>query len=601
MRLNKISGYLACAAVLMTATSCEKNFLDRQPLTSITEENFFNTPADLDTYVNGIVNAMQSGGVYDDVSSDNTSIYLAGSTHISMLSGTITPANIGGWSDWGNLRRINFLLDNAGKATGDAAAIRSSIGVARYFRARFYINKIKQYSDVPWFSHAMTSEDPDIYKAKDPRALVADSVLADLEYAAANVTATKGNKTRIHRWVAKSELARFCLYEGTYRKYHAEINLTGDADRFLTRAAEVSKDIMDNGGFSISGNDATAYRNLFISTALDGNPEIIQWFQSSKELNVANNTHTVLGYQWGISRNLMETFLMKDGTPFTQTPGYATKQLTQVFANRDPRLAEVIATPGFETVPGQGAYLIKPSTGGYDQIKFYPRDPALRGGWVLNYTSLPIYRFAETLLNYAEARAELNLITQADLDLTVNKLRARVGMPLISLATANSVIDPVLAAYYPNVTGANRGALLEIRRERRVELACEGFRYDDLKRWFAGQHFADPQQGIYLPGLGAFDVTGDGIADIAIVPTNSSPITAVAGSTLPADISKIVKYPLDDRNANYALSNGTSGYLVFKTDQQTPKSFISPKYYYQPIPASQIVLNPKLAQPIGWQ
>ncbi len=586
--------------LLLLTGACKKDYLQRDPITSITTENFFNSVNDLDTYTNGLLNANLSSGVYDDIGSDNVIAYTEGSTLESMMMGNISVDNATTWSGWSQIRAINMMLENTGRVTGDPVAIRSYIGIARYFRAQNYIRLMKQYSDLPWYNKTMQTDDPGLFKTQDPRSLIADSVLADLEYAVANVTDKMGNKTRVHKWVALSLLSRFCLYEGTYRKYHPEINLANDAQRFLERAASAAKQVMDSGIFSITGSGAVAYRNLFISTTLNANNEIIQWAHYDQPLSRGNNTHIVLGAYWGLSKSLMETFLMKDGTPFTQIAGADNKTYKQVFENRDPRFAETIATPGFEPTPGTNPYIMKPTTGGYDQIKFYPRDPSLRQGWGLNFTSLPLFRYAETLLNYAEAQAELGTISQGDLDISVNKIRARVGMPAMTLTQINSVIDPVLSSYYPNVSGANRGAILEIRRERRVELACEGFRGDDLKRWYAGKHFADPAQGIYLPQLGAFDTTGDGIADIAIVAKAGDAITPIPGSTMPADPSKVVRYSLDDSKVNFYLSNGTSGYIMFKGDRDNNKQFIEPKYYYYPIAKQQMILNKNLKQSIGW-
>lgn len=253
--------------------------------------------------------------------------------------------------------------------------------------------------------------------------------------------------------------------------------------------------------------------------------------------------------------------------------------------------------PGFATTPGGTPYIIKPSFGGYLQIKFYPRDPALRGGWELNYTDLPIYRYAEVLLTNAEAKAELGTLTQTDLDNTVNLLRDRVNMPALNLAYANANADAYLAAKYPLVTGANKGVILEIRRERRVELACEGRRLDDLYRWKAGALLGQDSKGMYVPALGGVDVTGDDVEDIAILeaPGQEGPIAG-----LPADVkANIVKYYLSD--GSFYLSNTSSGSIMFGRDKQQPRSFIEPKYYYFPIPLEQTILNDKLTQPAGWE
>ncbi len=283
---------------------------------------------------------------------------------------------------------------------------------------------------------------------------------------------------------------------------------------------------------------------------------------------MSNNTHTVLGWQWALNGSLADEFLMKDGTPFTSVQDYDKKAFTEVFANRDPRMAETIMPPGYATIPNGDPYMLQPAFGGYLQIKFYPRDPSLRGGWELNYTDLPIYRYAEVLLINAEAKAELGTLTQGDLDNTINLLRRRVKMPDLSMLTANAAPDNYLAKQYPNINGGNRGVLLEIRRERRVELACEDKRLDDLFRWKSGVLLGQASKGIYVPALGAMDVTGDGKPDIAILeaPGKEDPL-----SSIPADIrAKLTKFYISD--GVFYLSGGTSGNIMFEKRQTTAKN-----------------------------
>ena len=135
-------------------------------------------------------------------------------------------------------------------------------------------------------------------------------------------------------------------------------------------------------------------------------------------------------------------------------------------------------------------------------------------------TAMPIFRLAEIYLNYAEALAELGTLTQNDLDISVNRLRDRVGMPDLKMADANSAPDTYLMSEewgYPNVTkSANTGVILEIRRERMVELALELVHYNDILRWKEGKVYEKPFYGIYFPGPGKYDMTGDGKANICI-------------------------------------------------------------------------------------
>jgi hypothetical protein len=422
--------------------------------------------------------------------------------------------------------------------------------------------------------------------------------MKDLEFAVANVLPARTDNSYLTKWSALTLLSRISLHEGTFRKYHTELNLQSTAQTFLERAVSASQEIMSNGGFSIAGSSVTDYRALFASNNLSTNKEIIFLQKNSRDLGVANNTHTVLDWQWALSASLANEFLMKDGTPFTSKTNYDKKNFTEIFQDRDPRLAETVMPPGFSNNAAGTPYITRPDFGGLLQIKFYPRDPALRGGWELNYTDLPIMRYAEVLLINAEAKAELGTLTQADIDATINKIRNRVGMPALNLATANATPDSYLAKQYPTVSGTNKGVLLEIRRERRVELACEGFRFDDLYRWKAGSLLAQAPSGIYIPALGGVDVTGDGVADIAILKKgDDSPI-----ANLPTAVKeKIAKFYINE--GTFYLSNETSGKIMFLDDKapQRPRSFDEAKYYYFPIPIEQIVLNPKLEQPTGWK
>lgn len=601
MKYNQSIIYL----LVICLVACKKDFLQQNPESAITTEDFFKTPQDLETYSNTLYDVLPGGnqgiGLFSDIYSDNISTYTGGSETDIMIRAGLTPATVSGWDEavWGQLRNINYFLVNAGKATGAAADIDHYIGIARFFRSYFYYNMVKKYGDVPWYSGVMNAADEALlYKASDPRTLVVDSVISDLEFAAGHIKAD-GSNTRVTRWAALTLLARVALHEGTYRTYHTELGLQSTAASFLQKAVGASNEIMTGGGFDIyrTGSGGLDFRKLFSSSDLSGNSEIIFYKKNSVTDEVLNLTHNVLDWQWALSRSLADEFLMTDGTPFTSQPGYNTKTFVEMFQDRDPRMAETIMPPGFTANPPSGQpYLTKPNFGGLLQVKFYPRDPAQRGGNDDSYTDLPVFRYAEVLLINAEAKAELGTITQGDLDNTINLLRDRVNMPDLDLAYANAHVDPKLAADFPAVSGVNKGALLEIRRERRAELAAEGLRFDDLYRWKAGALLARPSEGMYVPGLGALDVTGDGEYDIAILEAEGEdgPI-----AMLPQEIQDgLVKYYLD--GGIFTLSNGVSGFIRFSKDIQQPRSFIEPKYYYFPIPLQQTLLNKNLTQPPGW-
>ena len=223
------------------------------------------------------------------------------------------------------------------------------------------------------------------------------------------------------------------------------------------------------------------------------------------------------------------------------------------------------------------------------------RSPTTRFRGGMSYTDLPIIRYAEVLLMYAEAKAELGTLTQQDVDDTINKLRERVGMPKASLSDWLTNIDPVQQQHYPNVKSNQKGAVYEVRRERRIELACEGFRYDDLMRWACGELFAETPEGAYIPGPGYYDLTGNGDPDVVIVEKKADI------DNIPAEDRekyKLTVYALEGNTIG--LTEGNKGY-IYLVSQRGKYEFISPKYYYYPIAQDDITFNPNLRQNPYWE
>jgi hypothetical protein len=593
-------------------TGCSEDFLERAPQTAITGGGFFKSVSDVETYVNKLYDLVKPSfdpHVESDWESDNAAVYTSPGEATNMVRGLLNEnmvePNTWNTDKWKNLRAINYLLDNLGSVEGVEADLLHFVGIARFFRANFYIGMVSRYSDVPWINTALASNDEDVYKGCDPRTLVADSIVADLEFAAAHIKTTLGNRTRINKYTALHLLSRFCLYEGTFRRYHPELNLASTAEPFLQRAASSAEEIMNSEVFEITGAGvsslgntdngilgAPGYQALFHSMDLGSNREIILW--NDRTQNLIGVLNHVLQTSGSLSRSLMESFLMKDGSRFTAQTGYATKTFVEVFRNRDPRFAQVFAYPGFEGY--EGVYYASPRLGGYGQFKFYPLFTEQVGGGGAFYGAIVVFRYGEVLLNYAEAKAELGTLTQNDLDISITLLRNRVEMPALNMATANASIDPVLEAQYPNVSGANKGVLLEIRRERRVELAGEGRRLWDLNRWYAGSLYGQHQQGIYIPALGAYDVTGDGIDDVALLERVGDEASYPAESGL----SFYYLYDENGKQNTIYLENETSGHIMITQDLTQGKEFKEPQYYYRPIPIGQTVLNPNLVQPFGW-
>lgn len=577
--------FLILPIIAMFIVSCNNDYLDRYPQTSISEGNFFQNASDLQTYSNQFYDYWSP--VYWDDPSDNTTIYKTGITEF--LLGTKTQYNAAGWT-WTTLRAINYFLDNSVKATGNKDEILKYQAVGHFARAKFYFDMLKKYSDVPWYSHALTTGDSLLYKVRDTRELVADSIISDLEFATVHLGDIT-SKTLLSKWVAYAELARFCLYEGTYRKYHAgetDLHVTKAPEYFLNKAVDASLAVMSSGKFSLNNtsNPDVDYGNLFNGELdLSSNPEILMYTNYERDKRT-HGAELVLDFQNGISRTMADSYLYTDGT-FVPKSVTDTLQFSNAFKGRDPRFKQSIMYPGWthptSTTP---CCLSINNTGGYGQIKFMPKEAGanfISIGSV--YTDLPLYRYAEVLLVNAEAKAELGTLTQSDLNQTINLLRQRAGVADLKL---NPPVDPVLNSLYNNITSTQKAELLEIRRERNVELFAEGFRFDDIYRWKMGKIYELPQQGIYVPQSGLVDMTGDGKADYFI------------SNTDPGDKDKYIKEITTNSDIPIYLEFGDHGHVMFKIEQNGVGTFSEPKDYYNPIPYSQIVLNSKLKQLFGW-
>lgn len=592
--------YILYLCAVMVLASCNDDFLDKYPQTSVAPEEFFKTEEDLELYVNGLLTMAGPGNYLADQSSDNNAT--TGAVEIkNIMTGTPSSQTItGGWN-WGTLRNINYFLDNYTKAAGSEEGIAHYVGLARYYRAVFYFDMVKRYSDVPWYETTLNPGDEDLYKPRDSREMVMSKVMEDLDYAMANVRESVPIGTP-DLWAVKAFTARVALYEGTYRKYHNELGLEGSSAEWLEKAKTVSTEIINSGLFSIynSGNPESDYGSLFASQNLLGNPEIIlaNIYDVNKDRGANVNTVIFGDYEQSPSKDLVKSYLMRDGSRFTDTDDFDKKGFVEEFQDRDPRLSQTIVYPGWVREPEPVPYIqsLNKNFTGYHQLKGYVNSI---DNVEISSDDFPVYRFAETLLIYAEAKAELNELSQGDLDMSVNVLRLRAGMPNLDMASANANPDSFLSSKYPSVSGANQGVLLEIRRERRVEMALEGYRYDDLMRWSAGKLLENIPEGMYFPGLGKYDMTGDGIEDVILIDKDSVIPVGDEKESNSLGISLIYyKAGTIDENVDVFLSGGVNGgNMVTET---SVRNFVEPKYYYRPVPIQQITLNPNLTQIFGW-
>ncbi|MDR1938714.1 MAG: RagB/SusD family nutrient uptake outer membrane protein [Tannerellaceae bacterium] len=574
---------LYALAIGICFSACESE-MEKYPLDAISPNTFFNTESDLRLYTNSFYLILPSAeGVYNE-SVDNV---IKTSLEDEIRGVRIVPTSGGGW-DWTQLRNINFYLMNSQKCQDTNARARYD-GVARFFRAYFYFDKVKRFGDVPWYEEVISDQDiAQLQKARDPRTLVVGNILNDIDYAIDNLPTVK-SLNEVTRWTALALKARICLHEGTFRKYHTEFNLP-DWETFLDEAIRASGELITQSGYSLynTSNPESDYMNLFAS--LDAIPaEVILSRGFSDEFQVYHNlnyyTMTASYGRPGLEKRLVNSYLMRDGKRFTDRPGYETMLFVEETKNRDPRLSQTIRTPGYTRI-GNTVKLV-PEFGstvtGYQLIKFVSTEKY--DTYEKSITDMPIFRFAEALLIYAEAKAERGTLTQEDIDKSIKVVRDRVGMPNLNLAEANANPDPYLEKQYPHVGGTNKGVILEIRRERRIELVMESFRWDDMMRWKEGATFTEQFKGMYFPGLGNYDLDGDEEIDVCLYDGDRPVIEGRAVQYLKL-------------NGDVTLENGQSGCIV--VNPHINKVWDEEKDYLHPIPIQERLLNPNLTQNKGW-
>ena len=488
MKLNIKLGLLL--GVVLMVSSCNDNYLNKLPETAINKENFFRTQNDLEMYVLNLYNFSASEIYEADATTDNASTTGVKEIKTMMLGSPSSTTITTGWS-WGRLRDINFYLENMRNANLSEEVLNHYEGLGRYFRARFYVDKVQRYSDVPWIDKVVTTADEATLMGKrDTRDFVVQKIMEDFEFAAQHVNPSSESGA-VNKWVVLQEFSRFALYEGTFRRYHNELSLEASANTFLTKAQQAAERVMNEGGFQIhnTGKPNEDYASLFFNQNLEGNKEVIMArYYTNNILNGSSWPGMFGNYEYYPLRDMVQSYLMKDGTFYSAQAGYQTYSFVKEFENRDPRLSQTYAYPGWQlsytSTYSQGDPLyvqqLAKNFSGYHQIKGFLNTLNLE---VRNNIDIPIYRYAEVLLNYAEAKAELGTITQSDLDKSVNLLRKRAGMPDMIM---NVGLDPVMAERYPQVQGTQKNLVLEVRRERRVELAFEGYRFNDLMRWKSG-------------------------------------------------------------------------------------------------------------------
>lgn len=587
INLNILSAGLLLATAV-SFSSCD-DFLTRDPQDTVTDvPSFWNNEENLrtsflDYYTYFFPGYRSSWERADNFAETNVADWTDDNAQeVATLFTKVAPTSDAGNWNFKKIRNMNLLLSRIQSSTLGEEAKNHWSGVARLFRAMEYAKLVQKFGDVPYYDAVVGSTDNEqLYRARDPRTTVMDKVNEDLAFACTNIRVNDGTKgLTVNRAVAQGFASRIMLFEGTWQKYHA--NNTAKAAEYLKAAKDYAAALMQTNAYSI----APSYKSLTTSEDLAGNPEIIM-YRSYVE-NVV--MHSLMSFQntememSSPSRSFIDAFLTKNGLPIHQAGNtdYKGKEYAKEIQNRDPRLADNIDEESGLRLNGVAAVY---AASGYYANRYVNKDLINKPGGMsnTNTTDAPVMKLNEVMLNYIEAAAELAdlgqyTLTQADFDKTINAIRDRQStqMPHVTLA-GNALKVNGVEINDPDRDATVKPILWEIRRERRVELAYEGLRFNDLRRW-GKLEYADMVKNKKL-NMGAWINKAD----------------------YPENAEALAKITLCDENGK--IVTGNEGYIMPITEVAKMRVMADKDYLY-PVPVDQITMYEthgfKLTQNPGW-
>lgn len=581
------------AFMALTATmllSCE-DFLDRKPLDEVSQATFWKTPEQLDAYIVGKYNWLPGQltdwgmGYYEnDQTSDNMVNQM---THNKWMNGenNTTPTSGGNWK-WEPIREINMFFDNYSKCTSPFSAYAQTYGEACFLKALKYHGLVRAFGDVPWYSHVLASTDPDMYKARDKRSLVVDSIMNLLDQSVKHLKLRSDvGVNRLNKETALIYKSRVALYEATWAKYHAGTPSASDVDankyfqKVIDAYEQFERDCGDFKNYIYStGHPDKDYYNLFNRFDYSNISEVTLSKDYSEALGIKNNVNVQswwYGYHgFSYTLSLVQCYLAKDGqsidvTDETAVKGKGVAYLSDLAEKLDLRYRQSVFTPGDLLNTTDGSYIdslftvpqmhmssqVRNTSTGFSPKKAHNPDGPLKGQTDPLVDGIG-YRVAELLLNYAEAYVEL-YGKYPDMTNNIDLLRQRVDMPTLTS------VKPTVESYWPDYGYPISDELAVIRLERRVELAGEGYHSDDWKRWRAHNLFDGKRpRGIRFA---VEDYTSRG---------------------LPKPVM-----PIDENGYVDPMAKSLNG-GVYK--------FNADRDYLSPIPMDEISKNPNLIQNPGW-
>ncbi len=511
--------YLPFLLIILLSTACKK-YVDVTNPDTLVDPDYWKNENSVRTYSWEFYNMFPGFG--------NTSL-LNGDFYFPTLTDdqaaatftqfpTSTASSNADWS-FSNIRKANIMLERIDGVSMPDEAKNHWKGVARFFRAFQYFKLVQTFGGVPFYNQSLDIEDTTaIYKARDSHQLVMDSVLADINFAVANIRQKDLDNT-VNKDVALALKSRIALFEGTYRKYHTELSLP-DAEKYLQEAKSAAEILVNSSAYTLNPN----YQTIYNSDNLAGNKEIILY----KRYESGLLQHSLIAYNYsstamnGLSKSAVESYVADDGLPINLSPRYqGDADIFKVVTNRDKRLKLTIDTTYLYYI-GHVKNSLTSSTG-YRPTKFLPDTNKIKTiPTAINtaITDAPLFWLAEVYLNYAEAAAELDQMgkyafTQADLDKTISKLRARAGVAKLEYIAGQQTAVNGTTFVDPKKDADVTSLIWEIRRERRSELMMDGFRVQDVLRWKKGKYLdsninPDSFLGAKVPANGTVRLNAQG-------------------------------------------------------------------------------------------
>ncbi|HTM99019.1 MAG TPA: RagB/SusD family nutrient uptake outer membrane protein [Pedobacter sp.] len=602
------------AAATLLFVSCNKDILDRPPLTTYVDANFWRNESDLRLYGNSFYTNYFVGynssftvdytpvrgyTFSDDLTSKNVQSSFESNIPSSRGSVSESAAWMGSYAgptwDFAWVRKANIFLDrinNVTKPNISAEAYNHWTAVARFYRGFEYSRLVSVFGDVPYFDRELKDNElPELFKDRDNRGVVMDKVYDDFKYVLTNMRENDGTNV-LNRYIAAGFISRFMLFEGTYQHYHGLD--AARAKKYLELAVQAAEVVMNtNGKFNFSKD----FKSLFTSESLVGHPEVLMYRVYDAALSVmhsigsySNGTEVV-----GVDANLalVKSFIVNDGKVW-QNSGVAnagTFTFADLAKTRDPRFEA-----SFMDVPNDASatLLYGYKFASREAITYIGKPYPPVWGSSTNTSDAPVMRLAEVVLNWIEAKAVLAqymggaAVSQADLDKSINAIRNR---PLDAAAIAKGVkktaplmlgaipVDPSRDADVPDL-------IWEIRRERRMEFVFEHTRLLDIKRW---------KKLNYMD----FSANTDALLGPWVDVKNQIPLFLTT-----ANIGKVKVKKMDGTIVAYNGTNGADMVGFWVVLGGVNRNAFTDKSYLSPVGQTQIVEYQqkgfKLSQTTGW-